>query len=140
MQPGSRLTQSSPGLPPVSIQWLKISQYCLKPSQPSPAPTPTTHYNSGPIPVPAPAAVAQKYQHLQEQTPSLSEHHHIPQDSCGEEGGRRRRAVGRMSTATVERKIINRERKEKINSLSMRERAQFTVYPGRLDTNCFSFF
>ncbi|TNN80432.1 hypothetical protein EYF80_009456 [Liparis tanakae] len=47
----------------------------------------TTHYNSGTIPVAAPAAVAQKY--LQEQTPSLSEHHHIPQDSWGRrEGGR----------------------------------------------------
>lgn len=80
----SQLTQASL-VSLLSIQWLK-NLTVLKASLLSPDPHPhTIHYNFGTILVPAPVVVAQKYQHLQEQTPSLSEHHHIPQDSWGGE-------------------------------------------------------
>lgn len=114
----SQLTQASL-VSLLSIQWLK-NLTVLKTSLLSPDPHPhTIHYNFGTILVPAPVVVAQKYQHLQEQTPSLSEHHHIPQDSWGGRGGRMawrkegRRAGGRMSTAAVERE----ESTEKIQTL-----------------------
>jgi len=71
----------------------------------------TLRYNFDTIPVPAPAVVTQKYQHLQQQTPSLSEHHHIPQDSWG--GCKGWRTGGRRSTAAVKKE----ESTEKIQTL-----------------------
>lgn len=158
LQPGSQLTQSSL-VSLLSIQWLK-NLTVLKPSQPSPdLHSHTTHYNSSTIPVPAPAAVPHKYRHLQEQTPSLSEHHHIPQDSWGEggrkggrekEGGedgakrrdekrREERSRWKDEHSRCREKRINRERKDKINTLSMREGTQFTVLSFRISHRLFLF-
>lgn len=106
----------------LSIQWLK-NLTVLKPSQPSPdLHSHTTHYNSGTIPGPAPAAVPQKYQHLQEQTPSCQS---IITSHRAVGGG----AGGRMSTAIV---------KDKINTLSMREAHSLQFYPSGSAANCFS--
>ncbi|KAI9538687.1 hypothetical protein NQZ68_012340 [Dissostichus eleginoides] len=77
---------------------------------PSPPHIPPPLYNSATIPVPAQAATAQKYQHLQEQTQSLSEHHHIPQDSLGRERKSRWKDEHRRCR---ENRINREERKSK---------------------------
>lgn len=89
------------GLPPVCLLALNLTSQTI-PALPRSHPH-TIRYNFSTIPGPAPAAVTQKYQHLQEQTPSLSEHHHIPQDSW-EEGEQERGAGGKKAPLLPRRK------------------------------------
>lgn len=49
--------------------WAKFAAW--QPPYATPPPKTPPHYNSSTIPVASPATTAQKYQHLQEQTPSL---------------------------------------------------------------------
>lgn len=123
-----------PGLPPVYTMASKISQFSNHHSISTPSHT--IHYNSATIPVPAPAAVPQKYQHLQEQTPSLSEHHHIPQDSWGGREGRttrereeekKKECRWKDEHSCCREKRINTEREDRINTLRTREGRQFAL-------------
>lgn len=89
------------GLPPVYLLALNLTSQTI-PALPRSHPH-TIRYNFSTIPGPAPATVTQKYQHLQEQTPNLSEHHHIPQDSW-EEGEQERGAGGEKAPMLPRRK------------------------------------